>query len=65
MNKTEKVWTHTVALALDVAGDDKEATTLKIGDAHLSGSDFVIELAPGLSVSGRIVLKLKEEGRAL
>jgi hypothetical protein len=64
MNKTDKVWTHTVALVLDIAGNDKEATTLTVGDAHLSGSDFVIELAPGISVSGRIVLKLKEEPSA-
>ena len=64
MNKTDKVWTHTVSLVLDVAGNDKEAATLKVGDAHLTGSDFVIELAPGLSVSGRIVLKLKEEPSA-
>ena len=46
---------------LDVTGDEDEAALLKVGAARLTGSNFFIELAPGLSVSGRIVLKLKEE----
>jgi hypothetical protein len=64
MDKTNKGWTYTVSLVLDIAGNDKEATTRKVGDAHLTGSDFVSELASGLSMSGRIVLKLKEDHSA-
>ena len=56
----EKIWTHDVCLVLDVQSEEKEAGVVKLGSARLSGSDFVVELVPGVSVSGRIVLRLRE-----
>ena len=58
----EKIWTHDVCLVLDLQGEqEKEAQVIKIGNAHLSGSDFFVELVPGISVSGKIVFRLKEQ----
>jgi hypothetical protein len=64
MSNAENPWTFAAYLVLDVAGETEEATLLKIGDARLSGGNLLIELVPGVALSGRIVLKLKEEHSA-
>ena len=61
--KANTIWTHAVYLILDT-GDEDEASLLKVGAARLTGSSFFVELAPGLSVSGRIVIKLTESRSA-
>jgi hypothetical protein len=55
-----RTWTFTVHLLLDPAGDLKGAAMLKVGDARLDGDHLMIDLAAGLAISGRLVLKLKD-----
>jgi hypothetical protein len=63
MSQSErKVWTHDAYLVVDAVGNEEESAVLKVGAARLSGANFVIELVQGLSVSGRLMLKLKKSG---
>ena len=53
-------WTFTVHLILDPGGDLKGAAMVRVGDARLEGDHLMIDLAPGLAISGRLVLKLTD-----
>lgn len=57
----QKVWTHTAYLVIDAANSGEESL-YQIGEACLAGGELFLDILPGLSVSGRVVLKLKERG---
>jgi hypothetical protein len=59
----QKRWTHTVYLVIDAIGEEREpeASKLRVGDARLRRNDLHVQLAPGLSVSGRLVFRLTED----
>jgi hypothetical protein len=57
----KKVLTYAAYLVLDVSGHAEDVSLLKVGEAHTLGSgELFIDLVPGLSVSGRIPLKIKD-----
>ncbi len=46
---------------LDLSGHAEDVSLLKVGEAHIvSNGELFIDLVPGLSVSGRIALKIKD-----
>ena len=55
-----RAWTFEVYLVTDTSVRADEAPMLKVGSGRLKGSHLMVELTPGLSVSGSLVFKLKD-----
>ncbi|HEX3666827.1 MAG TPA: hypothetical protein VHU23_16505 [Rhizomicrobium sp.] len=55
-----RAWTFEVHLVTDTYANLAEAPLVRVGTGRLDGNHLFVELVPGISVSGSLMLKLKD-----